>query len=229
MNKRESGILTESEIRGAIHKFQSENEVNILAETDNYCEYYDEKNDYFRIFYYPEKINKHHIEKILFMDNKVKEYIDAERLRDFLINEMDKNALAVCRKIALIWENENHKSDILQQLYDLYYDGYELCRAEDICGITWVEEQIIVINIFEIKQVSDEFQDEFSDSDFCLGVLSTLFHEFRHLVYECNEILEIGNAEYPLDGGIEIRVEDFGNIHAEIVYSKYKDMFWDMG
>lgn len=228
MNKRELGILTESVIRGAIHTFQSENEVNILAEMDNYCEYYDEKSDYFRIFYYPEKINKNHIQKILFMDNKVKEYINSERLSDFLLNEIDKNALASCRNIALVWEDENHKSDILQQLYDLYYDGYELCYIEDICGITWVKEQIIVINISEIKQVSDEFQDEFSDSDFCLGVLSTLFHEFRHLVYECNEILEIGNAEYPIDGGLETKVEDFGNIHAEKVYLKYKNMFLDM-
>lgn len=87
-----------------------------------------------------------------------------------------------------------------------------------------VHRQTVIINVYEIKEVSDEFCHE----DFCLGVLSTIFHELRHLVYECNEILEIGSETYPEDGYLEDNVEDYGNAYAEKVYRKYRNMFLNM-
>ena len=87
-----------------------------------------------------------------------------------------------------------------------------------------VHRQTVIINVYEIKEVSDEFCHE----DFCLGVLSTIFHELRHLVYECNEILEIGSEKYPEDGYLEDNVEDYGNAYAEKVYRKYRNMFLNM-
>ena len=53
-------------------------------------------------------------------------------------------------------------------------------------------------------------------------------HELRHLVYECNEILEIGSEKYPEDGYLEDNVEDYGNAYAEKVYRKYRNMFLNM-
>lgn len=219
--------LTESIIRNAVHEFVNDGEVELLEETEKFIEYFDEENNYERIYYYPEKIDKEHIRSILLADEKVKEYICIDRLIGFIAYEIDKNALCVCRNIALIWEEYDLdiESDVRKQLYQKTYDEYAFEICDDALGTTWVERQIVVINVSEIKSVSDEFHDNLCHRDFCLGVLSTLFHEFRHLVYECNEILEIGTDQYPMEGGREENVEEYGNTKAEDAYGKYEDIF----
>lgn len=219
--------LSESIIRDAVHEFADDGEVELLEETEKSIEYFDEENDYKRIYYYPEKINREHIKSILIADEKVKKHICIDKLIDFIVTEIDKNALCVCRNIALIWEEYDLdvESEVRKRLYAETYDEYAFEICDDKLGTTWIERQIVVINVSEIKAVSDEFHDDLCHRDFCLGVLSTLFHEFRHLVYECNEILEIDTDQYPWGGGREENVEEYGNTKAEDTYGKYEDMF----
>lgn len=218
--------MTESIIRTATHEFAEMDEVEILEETDTHIEYFDKDGGYSRIYYYPEKINNNHIQDILIADDHIWKYINKNRFIDFVTKEIDRNALSVCRNIILIWDGRDvEPSKAREQLYDLYFDEYAFEIGYGMCGITWVERQAVIVNISEIKIVSDEFHDDKCHEDFCLGVLSTLFHEFRHLVYECNEILSIDTEEYPQDGGIEENVEEYGNQNAERVYMQYENMF----
>ena len=44
--------LTESIIRNAVHEFVNDGEVELLEETEKFIEYFDEENNYERIYYY---------------------------------------------------------------------------------------------------------------------------------------------------------------------------------
>lgn len=187
---------------------------------------YTAKNDmdvYIRRYYYPEEIDKNHIRSHMLMDAKVSNLIHTDVLLDFLTNEIDKNALSVCECIAFIWDEEDNISTTRQKLADDFGDEYALYACEDTLGLTWTERQIILINVGLIYQINNEiiYNDE---TDLLLGILSTIFHEFRHLLYECHELLELGPDSYPYDGGEEIAVEDYGNSHAEKTYVRYTNL-----
>lgn len=96
-------IMTREELGYAV----KDSDVGDLIINDDYLEY--TGNDgfgfYSRIYYYPERIDRNHIKNHMLMDLKVKNLINEEVLLDFLSNEIDKNALAVCEYIALIYDD----------------------------------------------------------------------------------------------------------------------------
>lgn len=214
-------ILTREQLEYAAR----DSDVSDLIVNEDYLEY--TGNDgfgfYSRLYYYPEKINRNHIKNHMLIDPKVRNLINEEVLLDFLSNEIDKNALAVCEYIALIYDYEDEISPSRKKLQDKYDDEYALYACEDLLGLTWVERQIIFINVGVIEQVNDEipYNDEI---DFLIGILSTIFHEFRHLIYECHELLPFNSDSFPATGGLEKEVEEYGNIHAEATYHKYKNL-----
>lgn len=218
--------LSETDIRNAVQDaLVNEKNVELVENTDMFIEYYDSETDYSRIFFFPEQIDRQHIRNILIYDKEVAAHINIEQLIDFILSEIDHNALSVCRYILLQWEDDDGCSDAAQELYNRTDDEYAVYALEDLIGLTWVERQTVLINVRKILEVSDEFEDELSYEDFKLGFLSSLFHEFRHLLYECHELIEIGTEEYPQDGGIEEYVEEYGNISAERTLKKYEKMF----
>ena len=206
--------LTKDTMYELIRVFVDSEEIKIVEESVDHVEYFDNENEYSRIYYYPESITMKHIRNILLVDSKVKNHINIDRLTEFILNEIDINGLIVCRNIVL--------AESLQRLNSIFSDEYALDIADGVCGRLWTDRQIIVINVCMIKQVCDELL--LDDADFLIGLLSTLFHESRHLIYECNELLSIGSEEYPWDGGIEDNVEEYGNAHAEQVYRTYLDL-----
>lgn len=214
-------ILTREQLEYAVR----DNDICDLIFTEDYLEY--TGNDgfgfYSRRYYYPEKINRNHIKNHLLMDLKVKNLINEEILLDFLSNEIDKNALAVCEYIALIYDDEDEVSPSRKKLHYEYGDEYALYACEDLLGLTWIERQVIFINVGAIEQVNDEIPYD-DETDFLIGILSTIFHEFRHLIYECHELLPFNSDSFPATGGFEKEVEEYGNIHAEATYHKYKKL-----
>lgn len=214
-------ILTREQLEYAAR----DSDVSALVVNEDYLEYIgnDGFGFYSRLYYYPEKINRNHIKNHMLIDPKVRNLINEEVLLDFLSNEIDKNALAVCEYIALIYDDEDEISPSRKKLQDEYGDEYALYACEDILGLTWVERQTIFINVGVIEQVNDEipYNDE---TDFLIGILSTIFHEFRHLIYECHELLPFNSDSFPATGGFEKEVEEYGNIHAEATYHKYKNL-----
>lgn len=218
--------LSETDIRNAVQDvLANEKNVELVESTDTFIEYYDTEGDYSRIYYFPEKIDRQHIRNILMYDKEVAEHINIESLIDFLLAEIDKNALSACQYILLQWEDDDGYSKAAQEFYNRTDDEYAVCALENIIGLTWVERQSVLINVRKILEVSDEFEDELSYEDFKLGFLSSLFHEFRHLLYECHELIKIGTDEYLQDGGIEEYVEEYGNTNAERTLRKYEKMF----
>ena len=213
-------ILTREQLEYAVR----DSDICNLIVNEDYLEY--TGNDgfgfYSRRYYYPEKINRNHIKNHLLMDLKVKNLINEEVLLDFLSEEIDKNALAVCEYIALIYDDDE-VSLSRKKLHDEYGDEYALYACEDLLGLTWIERQVIFINIGVMEQVNDEipYNDE---TDFLIGILSTIFHEFRHMIYECHELLPFNSDSFPATGGLEEEVEEYGNIHAEATYHKYQNL-----
>lgn len=213
-------ILTREQLEYAVR----DSDICNLIVNEDYLEY--TGNDgfgfYSRRYYYPEKINRNHIKNHLLMDLKVKNLINEEVLLDFLSEEIDKNALAVCEYIALIYDDDE-VSLSRKKLHDEYGDEYALYACEDLLGLTWIERQVIFINVGVMEQVNDEipYNDE---TDFLIGILSTIFHEFRHMIYECHELLPFNSDSFPATGGLEEEVEEYGNIHAEATYHKYQNL-----
>lgn len=213
-------MMTKEQLEYAV----KDSDICDLIVNEDYLEY--TRNDgfgfYSRRYYYPEKINRNHIKNHLLMDLKVKNLINEEVLLDFLSDEIDKNALAVCEYIALIYDDDE-VSPSRKKLHDEYGDEYALYAGEDLLGLTWIERQVVFINVGVMEQVNDEipYNDE---TDFLIGILSTIFHEFRHMIYECHELLPFNSDSFPATGGLEEEVEEYGNIHAEATYHKYQNL-----
>lgn len=214
-------IMTREELEYAV----KDSDVGDLIINDDYLEY--TGNDgfgfYSRLYYYPERIDRNHIKDHMLMDMKVRELINKEVLLDFLCNEIDKNALAVCEYIVLIYDDEDEVSQSRKKLQDEYGDEYALYACEDLLGLTWIDRQTIFINVSAIERVNNEIPDN-DETDLLIGILSTIFHEFRHLIYECHELLQFNSDSFPSTGGFEEEVEEYGNIHAEAIYHKYQNL-----
>jgi hypothetical protein len=86
---------------------------------------------------------------------------------------------------------------------------------------------MIIVNVSEILKSATQIANEPEEWHtreyiFAEGLLQTIFHEGRHLFYECNEIVPIGEGtNYPEDGGKECRVEYYGNDMAEVYISEF--------
>ena len=220
--------LTKDLILTKAHAFAAEEDtVEIVEETQDRIIYLVESGAdvYERMYRFSEQINKKLVKDMMLADNKVRECMDISRLSKFIAEEIDINALIVCDRIALIWDDNEGHSDVRDELELIHSDEYAQYVAEDMCGTTWVERQVVVINVREIAAVCDAMN--LTCDDFARGVISTLLHEFRHLLYECNEMIEFGE-EYPADGGGEDEVEWYGNCMAEQTAGRYEDIFLKM-
>ena len=215
-------MMSKEKLQSAFTKaIEDEPDLELLELDENAFGYFDPNGGYERIYYYedtPETIKSR-----ILMDEEIKSIIDIDKLSQFLYNNLDDNSLCVMEHIAFIWDDENKETNLVRDvLYEEYGDEYaqEIGYGENMIGITWVERQIPVILIKQLLDSSIEIsKDCFSDSPltiFTEGLCSTIFHECRHLFYECNEIVPIGpGTSYPQSGGVEDKVEDYGNSQME--------------
>lgn len=200
---------------------------------DNVFGYFDEDNGYLRIYHYEDTVES--IEKRILLDEQAERFIDKEALAAFLIKYADPNALMCMEYLAFVYDaNEEEKSSEIRNLLEEEYgDEYAQYIAEDEgqIGCTWVERQIPVINISNMMQSSLNIADslgDFPEDIFVEGLLSTIFHELRHLFYECNEIVEIGDGTpYPEDGGVEDEVEEYCRNMTDQYLSEFKNTVLD--
>lgn len=195
-----------------------ENDTDIeILETNNPDQkaYYVLADDYERDYW--NKVTDKNLESRVLMDSKVQQIIDKNMLTSFLNQHIDENSLMVLNYIAFIYETEEEESEIRENLENIYYDEYAREVGSDALGMTWVERQVVIINVSNILETSidiSEDTDEYHSAEeiFIQGLCSTIFHECRHLLYECNELIDIGDdTEYPANGGLEDEVEEYGN------------------
>lgn len=163
-------------------------------------------------------------------DKDISNLIDIDKLCGFISKYVDENSLVCMKNICFIYDNEHIEEDcssVRDNLYEKYSDeyAYYICE-EDMLGITWVERQTVIVNVSELIKISidiaeDPYEYRTAESIFKEGLLQTIFHECRHLLYECNDFIDFQNDfNYPLNGGTEEAVEDYGNSLADQYYDK---------
>lgn len=198
---------------------ENENDIEIYEENkeEDCFGYYDILEDYERFYYCNDTIET--VSNRILLDPQVEKFVDKESLAYFLLHNLDKNALMCMENICFIYENEYETSKVRYRLQDKYGGDF---TANTICneaiGQLWVDRQTPIINISNLLKSSysittnpEELLDIFEK-----GILQTIFHECRHLLYECNELIPIGEGtEYPQDGGKENAVEQYGNKMAD--------------
>lgn len=246
MNSRaENGQMTynsRNEIIDEVNSWLSNGEIEEIYEmTDKYISY--ESNDgitaFERRIYFPDTDSLDRIKENMVYDEKVKGYVNPEKVAEFIYNCIDVNALASVKGIALLFDepvlDENGEIEGYQEtegrrkLMELVTDGcdeYAYEVGQENLGIVWFEHSTVIINIGELVKTSEEiakdlgisfddkhWKDEFS-SIFNEGLTQTICHEFRHAVYEFNEFTPTDDERYPQNGGLESNVEEYGNSEA---------------
>lgn len=198
-----------------------EDHLELLKENGKIVGYWDNKNDYKRIYHYNDTVET--VESRILLDEQVSKFVDKKALAVFLLDHLDPNVLMCMEYIAFVYETENEESTARNYLQEGYGDEYAWYIAETgdgLLGQTWVERQVPVINVSNLLESSAEIashpDEHLSVQEiFAEGLLQTIFHECRHLFYECNELVPIGEGSpYPQNGGWEDEVEDYGNAEA---------------
>lgn len=206
-----------------------EGNLEIYEEKDNTIGYFDLDNEYERIYYFNDRVSS--IKKRILMDDDCASLLNKDGMAKFLHEYLDPVSLMVLEKIVFIFDRDPEELDspVRDVLYEEYGDEYaKYCCDEGMLGLTWVEKQIILINVSNILRASKETAEDpyngFCTSDYVKifreALLQTIYHESRHLFYECNEIVPRGeDTPYPIDGGLEENVEEYGNHMASVFYS----------
>jgi len=240
MNSRiengEMSLRSKEEVLNQVYTWLDEDESieEILEETDAYVSYF--VDDFERSIYFPEKDSVDRIKKAMCYDEKVKAFVDPDKVADFIYNCIDVNALACVEHIALLWdkpafdkdgniegwEETEGRKQLMENVGD---DEYALCVGVEALGMNWVERSVVIINISELVKSSEEIAEIYAsdyytnmESEFPMvfeeALVQTICHEFRHSIYDMNEFTPLGSEEYPYDGGLEENVEDYGNDEA---------------
>lgn len=202
-------------------------EIEISESDDTHIAFYDYNAEGYRYFYFNETLTIDSLKDRIYISPSLLKLINKENLLNFIFNEIDRNALMTVDKICFMYEESDY-----EWLFNLTGDEYSLCIQEDeLLGLTWVERSIVIIDVKNLINSSKEIEEaDISDGyishffeDVYKGFLSTIFHELRHLIYECNSLIELGD-EYPFEGGLEENVEEYGNFMTESL-SKFYDIF----
>lgn len=231
MNSRAEGnvnTLEKQAIISQVNEWYANGEIEeIYEEADKSICYFAEWDLSGRDFtlHYPDTDKAENILSRIIADDKAKELINLNALAEFLYNHIDVNSLMVLDNLVLVCdENPDEISKARKELESITGDEYAFEICSDELGITWVERQSVVINISNLIESSEEISKELendlsSDAIFREGFVQTLCHECRHLFYECNEIIQIGEGTpYPALGGVENAVEEYGNSEAERLF-----------
>lgn len=203
---------------------EGEKSVSCLEEDGNCFAYYDEDNDYERHYYYndtPESIAGR-----ILTDPEIDAFLPKDGLAGFIIENAGHDTLMTMEKLVIIKDDEEGRSPSRDKLEEEYHDEYAQFIADGFLGQTWTDRQISVVNVSAILESCHEIHEPSMDPPFDMffleAVLQTVFHELRHLFYECNEIVAIGEGTpYPQDGGLEDNVEEYGDKMASVLLDKF--------
>lgn len=189
---------------------------------------------YSRTLYFQKKETVNSLRERILMDEPVKKILDEEKLSVFLYENVDVNSLMALERMAFTWDDPMEEDSASRtQLWDEFSDEYAMECGLGNLGITWVERQVVFINVRDLYLSSKEIHENIDplrsiQDIFEEGLLQTIFHECRHLLYECNEFVKIGRGSpYPANGGLECHVEEYGNEEAERILrdGKFQNFF----
>lgn len=234
MNTRYEGgkAYTANELRKAIHSMLDEGVIEDIEEdTEDHISFFTGYET--RTMHFAERDSAARIRDAIISDKAVTRYIDLNALSKLLYQHIDLNSLMPLENIVLLWDKYNNDGELIPQkarnaLYEMYGDEYAFEIGESNLGMVWVERSSVIINVSEIMQTAKEMwsenylyepvgMSEWNNKDdvFKDIFISTLCHEFRHLLYECSECVQIGEGTpYAETGYTEEEVERYGNSEA---------------
>lgn len=188
---------------------------SIARQTDTYMEFFNEYNQKVYTYNYAEHYTLDKVKEIILVDEEVKQYVDVELFAEYVYKYADRNALSICENICLVWdgitedEQEEHISAVRKQLADDYGDDYAYEVGAGLLGVMWNERNTVLLIVSQMveslySEVCSNIRQGVRE---CLYI--TLHHEFRHLVYDCAEVLTGEDTVYDEQGGKEKNVEQY--------------------
>lgn len=170
------------------HTSTLDNYVTIQKETEHTISIFDALNGEAEARPYtirdPKTIDAKYLSSIIRISdeaNKLNPTIDTTKLIAYL-DKLDKNMLMTVQRICFITDDEEENDSIYKD--PLFAEGIEAGHGigPNQIGVTWWDMDVIVINLKNIKETTEEIvYDEYEfDSEFNIGILTTIVHEIRH-------------------------------------------------
>lgn len=149
-------ILEKDDTINSLKDDEKKGIVEILENDETHIEYYDNEQEGYRFFYFPETETLESFKNRIFFSDKASKYYNSEEITRFIFDIIDKNALMVLQKLYFVWDDSDY-----EKIYNETDDEYALYIMDnEYFGITWVEKSIIIINvkkmIEEIKNTEKE-------------------------------------------------------------------------
>lgn len=187
-----------------------QDEAKICRRTDEYISYMVKHQDYssIRRFWYPVQSAKDLRKRIIY-NEKVRKYVNCDKLCELLYRYADENELMVCNDILLGWFEEAGKRDckMIAKNIDLFKNIADTVH----------DKQVIIINVkrllntsvtdmlYKLSCIDSNEKDELKRV-FQKMLVEEIFAELRRLLYKCNDLVDFGTGEYPSDGGLDTNV-----------------------
>lgn len=212
---KEIGVYTKHFIEKT---FADDDSIEIDEHDEKHISYYDKNEGYYRCYYFTEYETLESFSKRVEWDKEVEKYINIDKYIEFIYRMVDRNSIMCLNRLYLIYEDENIDSKLRDEMYEESgFDEYSKYVCDKELGINWVDRSCIVINVSNIIEAVREVilhENEYRH-EMLIGIVSTTYHEFRHLLYECNEVVELDEEVYKVNGGMEEEVERYGNDRTE--------------
>ena len=211
--------MKKTQIDSKVHEIiDFQDDVEICKYTDEYISYVVKHRDFssVRKFWYPVQSAKDLRKRIIY-DEKVRKYVNCDKLCKFLYQYADENELMVCNGILLGWFEEAGKQDgkiiaenlgIFKNIADTMYDKQIIvvnvkhllnAGAVDMLHMPCIDE---CVNDDEKNELRQLFQKMFAEE---------IFAELRRLLYRCNDLVDFGTGKYPAEGGLDASIRYYAS------------------
>ena len=166
------------------------------------------------------------LRKRIICNEKVRKYVNCDKLCEFLYQHADENELMVCNGILLGWfeeAGEQNRRIIAENpgLFKYIADTtlgrqvivvnvrrlFNTSAADMLCRLPCIDADIDGDEKYELRKL---FQKKFADE---------FFANLRRLLYKCNNLVNFGTGEYPAEGGLNANIRYYAS-------SKVKSVNW---
>jgi hypothetical protein len=217
-----------------VNKGEQEADYEIVSVSENESiEFFDILSGATHYYRNPETDTLEKFKQRILYDKEVTNFIDMDKMAEFLYNCIDTNAISIVNNVIFTFDPYDKddeafittESEIRAKVADIEYDEYAKFIGEDEeehsqLGILWYEKSDIFINVHQLLlSAKDIVADESPAEIFRMALISTICHEFRHLLSDkC-----LFNEDYP--NMSEDEVEAYG--HNEMLYMIHNEKYSD--
>lgn len=209
------------EIRKGLETLQAYGDGEILYETTEGIAWYDyvwSDGDNAMFFRFPEHCTEEMLQKLVFVGDEagkkgVTKNLIARILSDAYA-EMLPDMMAVLRAVLIVSGDADPVQYAKREGIDPEEILEDLGYPEGVCGRMWRRRQTAVV-------YADAIEDHVEDrQEFLRGIGATLIHECRHVMLDCNPLLD--DERYPDSIKTEPAVEAFCRERWDVIGWKYE-------